>query len=424
MTGLIDFSVDPISNDLGAPPINFQEGQPAGTVNNSARALMAALACWREDNLGSLQATRGVGDVYAVTTNQVFSAGTSDAPGNVTRGHTLAFTVDVANQGPAQLTPDGCLAKPIRRPLGREMGPGDLSPGVVYRVAFVPSLGAYVLLSPELTAPGSYRWQAAAAIPAGWLVPDGSAVSRTAYAALFAAIGTTYGQGDGATTFNLPNVVGRTLFAQDAAGALLTAANGLAGTLGSVGGSAGVVLAAKHLPSGNFGGNTGSAGGHDHGGSVAAAGSHSHGGATVAAGGHAHGASTDSQGSHAHSGSAQSAGDHAHNVNFNIQNVYGAGTQGAQITTGQAASNSTGQTQNAGAHTHPLAIDAAGLHSHNVTVNAVGDHAHTITADGNHQHGITAVGDHQHSVAVNLGGQDAAHPNIPPGAVAVLLIKA
>ena len=104
--------------------------------------------------------------------------------------------------------------------------------------------------------------------------------------------------------------------------------------------------------------------------------------------------------------------------------MYGAGAQGAQITTGQAASNSTGQTQNAGAHSHPLAIDAAGLHTHNLTINAVGDHAHTITADGNHQHGITAVGDHQHSVAVNLGGQDAAHPNIPPGAVAVLLIKA
>ncbi len=49
-----------------------------------------------------------------------------------------------------------------------------------------------------------------------------------------------------------------------------------------------------------------------------------------------------------------------------------------------------------------------------MTVNAGGDHAHTIPADGSHQDAITAVGDHQHSVAVNLGGQDAAHPNIPP----------
>ncbi|MCY1196395.1 Phage Tail Collar Domain protein [compost metagenome] len=47
---------------------------------------------------------------------------------------------------------------------------------------------------------------AASAPPAGWLRANGAAVSRTTYAALFAAIGTTYGAGDGSTTFNLPDV--------------------------------------------------------------------------------------------------------------------------------------------------------------------------------------------------------------------------
>jgi hypothetical protein len=42
--------------------------------------------------------------------------------------------------------------------------------------------------------------------PAGWLICDGSAVSRTAFPKLFAAIGTTYGAGDGATTFLLPDL--------------------------------------------------------------------------------------------------------------------------------------------------------------------------------------------------------------------------
>ncbi len=46
--------------------------------------------------------------------------------------------------------------------------------------------------------------------PSYWLICDGSAVSRTTYADLFAAIGTTYGTGDGSTTFNLPNFGGRT----------------------------------------------------------------------------------------------------------------------------------------------------------------------------------------------------------------------
>ena len=41
--------------------------------------------------------------------------------------------------------------------------------------------------------------------PTGWLICDGSAVSRTTYSALFAVIGTTYGTGDGSTTFNLPD---------------------------------------------------------------------------------------------------------------------------------------------------------------------------------------------------------------------------
>jgi microcystin-dependent protein len=44
--------------------------------------------------------------------------------------------------------------------------------------------------------------------PSGWLAADGAAVSRTDYAALFSAISTTYGAGDGSTTFNLPDLRG------------------------------------------------------------------------------------------------------------------------------------------------------------------------------------------------------------------------
>jgi microcystin-dependent protein len=45
--------------------------------------------------------------------------------------------------------------------------------------------------------------------PTGWLLCDGSAVSRTTYAALFTAIGTAYGVGDNSTTFNVPNLKGK-----------------------------------------------------------------------------------------------------------------------------------------------------------------------------------------------------------------------
>lgn len=45
--------------------------------------------------------------------------------------------------------------------------------------------------------------------PSGWLICDGRTVSRTTYSRLFSAIGTTYGAGNGSTTFNLPNLKGR-----------------------------------------------------------------------------------------------------------------------------------------------------------------------------------------------------------------------
>jgi hypothetical protein len=45
--------------------------------------------------------------------------------------------------------------------------------------------------------------------PTGYLLCNGDAISRTTYAALFTVLGTTYGTGDGSTTFNLPNLKGR-----------------------------------------------------------------------------------------------------------------------------------------------------------------------------------------------------------------------
>lgn len=56
--------------------------------------------------------------------------------------------------------------------------------------------------------PGDIKITARNSAPTGWLKANGAAVSRTTYAALFAAIGTTYGAGDGFNTFNLPDLRG------------------------------------------------------------------------------------------------------------------------------------------------------------------------------------------------------------------------
>ena len=67
---------------------------------------------------------------------------------------------------------------------------------------------------PDLSAlipPGTIIHYAGRTVPSGWLICNGANVSRTDYAALFAAIGTIYGAGNGSTTFGLPNLNGRFL---------------------------------------------------------------------------------------------------------------------------------------------------------------------------------------------------------------------
>lgn len=58
---------------------------------------------------------------------------------------------------------------------------------------------------------GAVSMFAGSVAPSGWLLCDGSAVSRTTFADLFTAIGTAYGAGDGSTTFNVPDTRGRVM---------------------------------------------------------------------------------------------------------------------------------------------------------------------------------------------------------------------
>jgi microcystin-dependent protein len=73
--------------------------------------------------------------------------------------------------------------------------------------------------------------------PAGFLLCDGTAVSRTTYAVLFGAIGVTFGSGDGSTTFNVPNTQDCFLFGA-----------GTIATLGETGGEATHLLTTDEMP--------------------------------------------------------------------------------------------------------------------------------------------------------------------------------
>jgi microcystin-dependent protein len=111
---------------------------------------------------------------------------------------------------------------------------------------------------------------AGSSAPTYWLLCYGQAVSRTTYADLFAVIGTTYGSGDGSTTFNLPDLRGRVAAGKDdmggsSANRLTDQSGGLNGdTLGDTGGAETHTLTEAELAA------------HDHTAATTSDGSHTH----------------------------------------------------------------------------------------------------------------------------------------------------
>ena len=103
--------------------------------------------------------------------------------------------------------------------------------------------------------------------PTDWLLCYGQAVSRTTYSGLFAVISTTYGVGDGSTTFNVPDLRGRVVAGYDSMGGssanrLTDQSGGLDGdVLGDTGGSETHTLTTTEMPAHTHGllpmGNTG-----------------------------------------------------------------------------------------------------------------------------------------------------------------------
>lgn len=117
----------------------------------------------------------------------------------------------------------------------------------------------------EGTATGTILPWSAASLPSGFLECAGAAVSRSTYSALFAIVGTTYGAGDGSSTFNLPNLADNVPVGKSNNKALASTggANTVAAT-GNVGGStANATLSesqlASHSHSVNLSVNTGPA---------------------------------------------------------------------------------------------------------------------------------------------------------------------
>ena len=235
------------------------------------------------------------------------------------------------------------------------------------------------ILQRSIVQPGTVLSFAGAKSPNGdWLLCDGSAVSRVGYATLFKVIGETYGSGDGSTTFNLPDLRGRTAIGVGRSTGLADRA------IGQAIGEESHTLSVDEMPSHNHTGGTANAGAHGHMGGTANAGSHGHTGGTTNAGSHGHSGATAAANPKYYR-TVECSGIEAHP--FHEKGWGGCETfldrTDANFSNADHTHNFT--TANAGEHTHDFATANAGEHTHDFTTANAEDHLHAISSDGNGQ---------------------------------------
>jgi len=215
----------------------------------------------------------------------------------------------------------------------------------------------------------------------GTLACDGAQVLRQQYPALFAAIGTRYGEGDGQTTFHLPNI------------------------------AEGFALLNTHQPEKVGSPSSGENKAHTHAATVSTDGRHAHTASSDAAGQHAHNATIHAAGNHAHSASSAAAGSHAHSAWTDAQGQHThpytdypgwLAKRGGSRSVAHWETRFGSHTGAAGHHAHNVGIGANGQHTHPISIAENGTHTHEATIDetGSHTHliAVDENGDHSHSV--------------------------
>ena len=249
-------------------------------------------------------------------------------------------------------------------------------------------------------------------VPDNYLPLIGQTISRTTYAALFAVLGTTYGVGDGTTTFTLPDCRG--LFARG-----LDESRGIdSGRTFSNTYQTNMVQ--NHTHTGTTSTNT-----HTHTFTTASAGDHAHSGTTSTNGNHNHTGYTSTD-SHYHTGGTTYNGDHSHSGYVTLS----------------ATSTGSGYPQNGGGGSVPtnigLAIGVAGGHTHTFTTSTYnhnhsiqtydgGNHNHTFTTstNGAHTHtGTTASDSHSHTITTGNPDSGGGVETRPHNFAVRYLIKA
>ncbi|HEY6995282.1 MAG TPA: tail fiber protein [Xanthobacteraceae bacterium] len=255
------WSRTPASNATADATINWAEGQSPSSVNDSARAMMARMAEWRDDVSGGIT-TGGSGAAYTLTSSQGF-----DTLAHM-HGAMIAFVPHATNSASTTLAVDGLAAKPLRYGPTFELQSGMLIQGTPY-VAVYNNLDSAFYLRGFMANPygvpvgGLLPYVGTTAPNSAFILPFGQTLSRATYATLFALTGTAFGNGDNSgNTFSAPDLRGRAVFGLDnmggsaasRIGTIVTDSGTIVGTtLGSVGGSATHILTASEMPTHSHG---------------------------------------------------------------------------------------------------------------------------------------------------------------------------
>lgn len=283
------WSQTPATNATADPAINWATGMAPSAVSPSARAMMSAVAKYRDDVAGRLT-TAGTSTAYTVTTNNSYAATPAD-------GSKITIVPHATNGASATLAADSGTAFPIRVDASNAVPAAALVLGSPYSVVFNSSASAWILHgyygSPSAVPIGAVLDYAGTTAPnSNFALTYGQCISRTTYATLFAIHGTSFSACDGTTTFGLPDIQGRAVFGKSNmsgsdSGRITVAGGNFDGTV--LGGSGGLqnhtLLTAEmpvHTPAGNItpltaSGTTGTESAlHTHSGTTSVDGNHVH----------------------------------------------------------------------------------------------------------------------------------------------------
>jgi microcystin-dependent protein len=243
------------SNATADSTVNWAEGMAPSSVNDSGRAMMASTAAFRDDISGAI-ATGGTSTAYTVTSYQVF-----DTLAHL-NGQIIAFTPHTTNGATVTLNVDGLGAKPLRSAPSVELPAGVLVQGTPYVALYNSSDAAFYLqgfYGNPYSVPigGVLPYTGTTAPNSNFVLPYGQAISRTTYSSYFSLVSTTFGSGDGSTTFNVPDLRGRVVAGADgmggsSAGRLTDAVAGI-DALGDAGGAQSHTLSTSEMPAHSHG---------------------------------------------------------------------------------------------------------------------------------------------------------------------------